>query len=385
MKNISMDSTVIGRTRYEYLDHTSINTPNYRQLKKLGSLPEHPFYLYHMWTTCNISHSKEQGRDYSYVESAFSPPTSTPGHSLSETTSRAVGKHHHKVSKKDLDLSVSLLELDKTLSFVAKIARTFTKSFKQLRRGDLRSAINVLRASYSTNKPPKQFRRDYWFKRAKGYKHPPGRSPNLFQQATDETAGAYLAYANAARPLLLDVESLLAIHEKGFSKDPRRFRVATTERVSGDVNQNVGGYDITGHFEIRSSLVSYLTWDSVQFAAMSQLGLTSPLETAWELTPLSYIFDYFINVSGWIASVKPPLGSRYLSTILSEYQMETGTWGTSPSGWDPPFRGEYMKHYKRRALGTSPPSFNPFDSLSFDLSVSQFANALSVLRKTVFR
>lgn len=49
---------------------------------------------------------------------------------------------------------------------------------------------------------------------------------------------------------------------------------------------------------------------------LSQLGLTNPLAIAWELTPWSFVFDWFVDVGGYINRMDMALG---LSDIYWQY------------------------------------------------------------------
>lgn len=50
----------------------------------------------------------------------------------------------------------------------------------------------------------------------------------------------------------------------------------------------------------------------------AQLGLTNPLEVAWELVPFSFVFDWFVPINQWLATLDADLGWSFIGGSRSD-------------------------------------------------------------------
>lgn len=130
-------------------------------------------------------------------------------------------------------------------------------------------------------------------------------------------ANAWLEWTYAVKPLISDVKgSVDALYS---NRDPylevKTVRSSSSHQLygethhvsqSGDVLETrlVGTLKSSGSFR-------YLVTNPF-LATLDQLGLLNPVQLAWELYPLSFVADWFVNVGGLLGNIVPPQGVQFL-------------------------------------------------------------------------
>lgn len=71
---------------------------------------------------------------------------------------------------------------------------------------------------------------------------------------------------------------------------------------------------------------------SAFMSGAGSLGLTRPLSTIWELTPYSFVFDWFLNIGGWLDAIQPSGASKTLCAWVSTRSVDANTLTFSGSG-----------------------------------------------------
>lgn len=153
----------------------------------------------------------------------------------------------------------------------------------------------------------------------------------------------WLQYQYAFKPIIMDIEDVLSELQKQTFV-PRR--TARTQQVR-DVDSTVQHVGVTGGINInfttrtqtRYIVRATIMYDSIVTPA-KQFGLTwrELPSTAWELTPWSFVVDWFINVGDYLRAIVPKLDVRYLScsqTIerITNVQRTSGQAWLSQAGW----------------------------------------------------
>jgi len=125
-------------------------------------------------------------------------------------------------------------------------------------------------------------------------------------------ANHWLAYQYGWRPLLSDaVGAATTLYDYLERERPPRTTVRGT--AVGQMTRSVKSYgnhpQIVGYterlsferqFVAKAGLLLELKNSISHAAAQLGVGLTDPLLTAWELTPFSFVFDWFVDVGGWL-------------------------------------------------------------------------------------
>jgi hypothetical protein len=116
---------------------------------------------------------------------------------------------------------------------------------------------------------------------------------------------------------------------------------------------------------------------------LDRYGLLDPLAVAWELVPLSFVVDWFINVGSFLDSLTKPFGLSFIDgyklTYLAndwvcEYHLKAD--GTYQSGTKPTLL-VHQKSMVRHKLVTWP---YPLPYLSLDLGTSQVLSIIALVK-----
>jgi len=143
-------------------------------------------------------------------------------------------------------------------------------------------------------------------------------------------------YMNARynlRPLSYEIRGLMAIIEKGCTSPQRQtFRGYETEDVyasesSSELFETV--YSLQYHIDImkvasRKVQVRAGVLTAADAPSYAQLmGLDRLVETMWDLTPYSFILDWFANVGTTISAWTPVMGFNTLASWVTVEEIET--------------------------------------------------------------
>lgn len=282
------------------------------------------------------------------------------------------------------NLAVTLGEARETAAMIAHTASRVGKAFLSFKKGRITDSWRQLRGK--TRVPvhhQENFRelkrranRDTW---------------------VDEVASAWMEYSYGWRPLLGDIDSaakyLAEKHVRGYfpvQEVSRAHRVRTTSLA-------VEGGGGSPAFNVRSwpSCHSRYTYElypqwARQPSTLDELGFTDPYTLAWELLPLSFVTDWFVNVGQVLQSlhefrqwgVKRGIIS-HRSTLLRERELKTD-WPASANGTTEIYSPKYSKfHWMDRKVETSLPTAVPLRikvDNPFDLKHGQMASAAALLR-----
>jgi hypothetical protein len=134
---------------------------------------------------------------------------------------------------------------------------------------------------------------------------------------------AYLEWKYGAQPLMTDVHGALeALREKDQEKPPVltiKSSSSFTEDIQWRKLSGITGtcgflVDTKRTYQMKLRLDYELT--NAVAATLAAVGITNPLELAWERLPFSFVADWFIPVGNWLGYLDADLG----------YQLKAGSW-----------------------------------------------------------
>lgn len=226
----------------------------------------------------------------------------------------------------DMDLLTSLAEMNKTVSYITTRLR------------DIASILGAVK------------RKDFSFLKKFSKSYTPDLDP-------------WLEARYAVRPLMIDVEnSIRAFNNSGslatLKRAARAEDLDSVIPVSGSFSDSDFSYTFDGAVTLtgrrRGGAIGKLSAD---LPSLYTLGMFNLATTAVELIPWSFVFQWFFNISGLIASLNPnpvyELQTGFLSvkanaTILGELSCKASN-GTVTKGYIMYSYGSYIRTEQKQA------------------------------------
>lgn len=221
----------------------------------------------------------------------------------------AINQSHSNVYQAEADLALFILEANKTVSHLALTASRIASIVRKIKRGNFKDLA------------PNTFKR---WKSSKGQGI--ATDSNIFLDAWLEARYAW-------RPLLLDARDAINYLNKQSSGSRRTFRgYDGDEQTDTDFQYSVtsGSYSYTFNGVLttdKSVRAGVLTEINPDIQLGRDLGFNNPLGLLWELVPYSFVVDWFVDVSGFIASHNPASWLKIL-TSWATYNTDVSFVGT---------------------------------------------------------
>jgi len=177
-----------------------------------------------------------------------------------------------------------------------------------------------------------------------------------------ELAERYMEVRYAVRPLLYDAANLVAALEKKRGVERQTYRGYASDSLSR--TDSVGEWQtfyetvtsINRSFEYEVSAKAGVLCDVV-IDEVTVFGVDKFVETMWELTPFSFIVDWFANVGDTIAALTPNAGVNQLASwvTLKETSKATNSSGSTRSTTNWPYEnistlGAFSYGYEEQVL-----------------------------------
>lgn len=156
---------------------------------------------------------------------------------------------------------------------------------------------------------------------------------------------------------------------------------------------NFYGAKTTTRLEYTIKYVVYYSTPNSELHTLSQLGVTNPALIAWELTPWSFVIDWFIPVGNFLSSMDATYGLTFekgCKTVFQKWTSTTELWGGDyPGGNDGNYRHLRQVQSRTRVIcdrtpltGFPRPELPRFKN---PVSVKHIANAISLLTQLLKR
>lgn len=287
----------------------------------------------------------------------FLPNLAAAPYAPSELYDRAMTEMLVKLADRKVHLGNALAESRRTVSLVANRTIQVLSAYRALRRGRIRDAANLL-----------------------GVRKP---------RSVKSLSGAWLEWQYGWKPLLSDIygasEKLREVREGRSLPIVRVVRqvraYSSNPSSSGSYPTYKGGCNV-----IVRALAFYKVEDN--FARqLSTLGLINPLEIAWELTPWSFVVDWFLPVGNWLTALTADSGMDYVDGCFStvargvwEIDISDAPFDTPESGSIPLVKDLTVKNEAfafQRTPFTSPPSARLYMKSPF--STIHVTNAIALI------
>lgn len=233
----------------------------------------------------NVLHGGDLNFDFSYVQE--------------HSNALAVRKFFANAKEYESTIAVTIAEFPKTIQLIGNTASRLFYTVKALKRLDVRKAFESLGL--------KGHKRTYnrLSRRAKRIKVSQSAAVTKF------AADSWLELQFGWKPLLSEIDNAVSDLAQRFEVEPSDLII----KGKGESKSTRGRDFLTPDLQIlteKSSKVSCITRYQVfasilssEQRSLSGLGFGSAAfaEVAWEATPFSFVFDYFLPVGSWIQSL----------------------------------------------------------------------------------
>jgi hypothetical protein len=373
-------------------------TDNFRVLKATGlRLPDNPYAL-ELRTATTMSGSVNG--PFAYFEgkqaqtqwrfSAFTVSIANPSHSLVNTND-VYAKLIDRVKGSGFNAPVFLAESRQTASMVVQRATSIVSGLRALRKGNLDEFMGAMHKSFNPPKRKVRNWREHLRSDTKG--------------STKAASSIWLEARYGWLPFLSEVhsafESLNEIVERQENLYARVSARKKAERVLAPRDESLislgadGGLKMevreTQYEEIKAVWVFVPTeWDG-----LGRLGLTNPLEVAWELVPFSFVADWFLPVGNYLSYLDVQQRFKHVGGTVGlrrervlEYSKPRQTFtsggaGSSISGFTS-CRATAVTITRSRLLSAPIPSL---ESIAFNpnLNSKRVIDSIALIRQLAFK
>lgn len=196
------------------------------------------------------------------------------------------------------NLGVSLAEAGESWKMIVNRLSSFTKAFRVLRKGNVGEALSLLNITYDPSKLPKRRKGD-------------PRNKHL-----DDAANVFLEYKFGWAPLCSDIWEAYTVLTANPVR-PMQFSVGSKRSVSEFTTYGGLPASFVGTCGVRLSCTATMT--NPNLALANQLGLVNPLTVAWEVTTLSFLFDWFANVKKCLNSLTDMWGFTVTNCAVTRW------------------------------------------------------------------
>ncbi len=203
---------------------------------------------------------------------------------------------------------------------------------------------------------------------------------------------AWLELQYGWKPLVQDVYGSIAqLHGDATSRDREKRGIALAKGkgydtvTSRQIATEYGGERL--YWEVRNRMkcevkLNYRLDDPVA-ATLAQVGITNPLTLGWELTPFSFVIDWFLPIGNFLEARNADKGWIFVDGYMSTMQKmeatgETGSLSSGPLTINVTEIPKATGHRFTRLLYSSPPQAVP-PRFKSPLSLGHVANGLALL------
>lgn len=216
------------------------------------------------------------------------------------------------VKDEEWNLSTFLGELPETLTFLVKVSNGLMQSYRAVKRGDMRKLRNI----HFPLRNGSVYRGSSYAK-VNTSRNPLG-APNASAGGTrvvDSASNKWMEWRYAVSPMVYDLEDALKyLHSSRTQVAVKRQEGKGKDSYKGKIISSV----VTRPESYTSSCTSGVYYSvNPKVDAFKRLGLLNPIATLWELTPLSFVVDWFVDVGSYVGSLDAMAGT----TVISKYQV----------------------------------------------------------------
>lgn len=259
------------------------------------------------------------------------------------------------------DLGVNIAEATKTYGTIVSNVRSIGRALLDLKHGNYAGALRALGAR-------RQGPRGHWDIRSLDAK---------------DLSGRWLETQYAFMPLIS--QSYEAAKAFEAITGPRRLRFAvgsSPKRKSIEGSDSLANYSMPWNLTYSKRLVAELYEDA---SLQRSLGLSNPLEIAWEVVPYSFVVDWFLPVGAYISAwgFIPSLRGRFITAESGAIKNGPIVDFTLAKNYAKSGCHQYRFAYSRVVSGSLSVPRPTFNSLPAALSPRRLLSAISLIHQSL--
>lgn len=279
-----------------------------------------------------------------------------------------------KVKDQKVNLAQAMAERHQVVDMVARTATRIADCMVDLKRGNLALAADALGLQVS-KRANARFRKSFK------------------KDQPQAIARGWLELQYGWRPLLNDIYGAAEVLANSRYKMPTQGRVVATHVLDRSwtqtdkiLNRNLVPATSRYHVKHITKYVVYFSIANDVRYALAQLGIANPALIAWELTPWSFVVDWFIPIGNWISTFDATHGLSFEKGTKSTLVVTTARQSCDVVNFGTPFTfyarvdarssTEWVDH-KRDPIFSFPG--NSFPAFKNPFSFEHAANAIALL------
>lgn len=262
----------------------------------------------------------------------------------------------NKLTDGALQLGADLGEAKTTLSMIAKTSIDVITSLRALKRGNVRDALKPL-----------------------------GIARHSFKNSSRDVSGRWLELQYGWLPLLNTIHDAVELNRKRAREGKLPMRVARTITTPFHSEYQPRGlpYSTSCSGQRSCRIIMWYTIEDDRRHLLAQLGLNNPASIAWELTPYSFLFDWFVPVGNVLNAWSASSGLKFISATRTWRVSGTSTITTDWSKKSSLYSGISSASlrfdgYTRQALRSWP---YPFFYWKSPFSTKHVLNAIALINQ----
>lgn len=296
--------------RVDYRRKRWNQTPNFVLLRKSGKLPDHPMYFHRISVTNGpmVAHRDSEDKDYVQHVKVVRSYCPNGGKDYDSSTfpgvpSQLIGRVKFKALARaksyQFNAPAFIAEAGKTAQMVVDTATKLVMGLRALKHGRvdlfLRNVINVDEDLPHAKKAKRVFNRDF------------GRTPaKAAANLLLETQYGWIPLINDVRDAALTLQDVVNSDRAQICRVKAKDFESSSSRFDTRLENSP---EIWARRTVENRAEARVLWRmSVNKADLpGRFGLLNMAEVAWELTPLSFIGDWFLPIGDYLSALDVPL------------------------------------------------------------------------------
>jgi hypothetical protein len=230
---------------------------------------------------------------------------------------RAVNEALSSLKNQKIHLGVAFGERKETAEFVADTIGSMARLASAVRRKDLKAIKKQLLGRNRKQRHHKE----------------------SLREVLDAPSKLVLTNSYALRPMLADTYGALELLNDKDRADPNRYAIRARrktkqsfyaeQQLSRDVYMANCKF-VAKHKGFHGCMVRLDYYiDNPFLRSLAQLGITNPLQVAWELVPFSFVADWLLPVGSYLDTLDADLGLTWRGGSISQLTRSQITYGVS--------------------------------------------------------